>query len=364
MATTYPVVQTKNSKVGINQLNPSSDLHVVSLSNGISIDKGNISSSAASLAECRSIFALGYNTLRNASTVGFFITNVSTEIPALQAVNSSNVAKPISLNPFGGNVGVHMGTSAPTRSLMVNGDVSADNYYDRNNESYYVNGAGESILKRVRCGTSTSDNNGTVSLSLNDGSLHMRAVTDFNHKMWYYDGIAFSTNPSHGHFRFYGDSVQRNNGSGGSTLRFDIDVQNAITTCHGELRSTGDVIAYSSDERLKTNIKQIPDAIEKVKALKGVTYDWVENIEDLGFKPRNKKDDIGLIAQDLEKVLPQVVAPAPFDHEIDDENGEMVSKSGEGYKTVQYDKVVPLLIEAIKEQQKQIDEIKNIINNK
>ena len=65
----------------------------------------------------------------------------------------------------------------------------------------------------------------------------------------------------------------------------------------------------------------------------------------------NKKEQVGVIAQDVEKVLPQIVTPAPFDIGRD-ENDNEYSISGENYKTVQYDKIIPLLIEAIKEQQK------------
>ena len=66
---------------------------------------------------------------------------------------------------------------------------------------------------------------------------------------------------------------------------------------------------------------------------------------------------MGVIAQEVEKVLPQIVVPAPFDIG-QNADGTEYSISGENYKTVQYEKLVPLLIEAIKEQQKQIDELK------
>ena len=67
---------------------------------------------------------------------------------------------------------------------------------------------------------------------------------------------------------------------------------------------------------------------------------------------------VGLIAQDLEKVLPEAVKLAPFDR---DENGN--SKSGENYLTIQYEKVVPLLVEAIKEQQIKIDNLTIEVEN-
>ena len=63
---------------------------------------------------------------------------------------------------------------------------------------------------------------------------------------------------------------------------------------------------------------------------------------------------MGVIAQEIQEVLPEAIAIAPFDR---DENGN--SKSGENYLTVHYEKIVPLLIEAIKEQQAQINELKS-----
>lgn len=235
-------------------------------------------------------------------------------------------------------------------------------FYDLDNTGYYANPASTSQFAALDFGQTTTARNGSVAIGLGDGSLHFRSMTDYNHKMWYYDGVNISTNPSHGHIRFWADSVQRNASTGGSYLRFDVDCQNAIATTHGTFKCTGDIIAYSSDARLKENLRPIENALEKVKSIRGVIYDWKDAIDEYEFKPRNRKNDVGVIAQEVEAVMPQVVTLAPFDTEMDDEKEVAISKSGKNYKTVQYEKLVPLLIEAIKEQQNQIDELKKLIN--
>ena len=117
----------------------------------------------------------------------------------------------------------------------------------------------------------------------------------------------------------------------------------------GAITCEGDITAFSSDRRLKENFRPITDAVSKVVSLNGVIYNWNALANELAGYDRNV-EIVGLIAQELEAVLPQAVKPAPFDT---DENGN--SKSGENYKTIQYEKVVPLLVEAIKEQQATIE---------
>ena len=109
----------------------------------------------------------------------------------------------------------------------------------------------------------------------------------------------------------------------------------------GALNVGGDVVAYaSSDERLKDNIELISNPIKKVQSLKGVTWDWNDNADEL----QQSLPNVGVIAQDVEKVLP-----------------ELVTDRDNGYKGVDYAKLTGLLIEAIKEQQKQIDDLKSQI---
>lgn len=127
----------------------------------------------------------------------------------------------------------------------------------------------------------------------------------------------------------------------------------------GAITATGDVTAYSSDKRLKENITNIPSALDKILSLNGITYDWNKKALDFGFVPDRLKHDVGLIAQEVQSVLPEAIAPAPFD--TDSTTGESIS--GENYLTVRYDKLVPLLIEAIKEQQTQIDKLNKLLNN-
>ena len=140
----------------------------------------------------------------------------------------------------------------------------------------------------------------------------------------------------------------------GGSERFEVN--NTATTSYIELRSTANVVAYYSDERLKTRVGDIENAVEKVKTLDAFYY--VENDLAKTFGYDSDKKQVALSAQDVQKVLPEAVTLAPFDMEDDHETGETYSKSGENYLTVDYAKMVPLLIQAIKEQQQQIDTLK------
>jgi hypothetical protein len=108
----------------------------------------------------------------------------------------------------------------------------------------------------------------------------------------------------------------------------------------------GDITAFASDERLKKDIVEIANPLDKILQIRGVHYKHNAFAIEQGLPDENF---VGVIAQEIEKVLPEVVTLAPFDYEGVDSNGNKISKSGENYKTVKYEKIVPLLIEAIKE---------------
>jgi hypothetical protein len=183
------------------------------------------------------------------------------------------------------------------------------------------------------CGASNS-RDGAVGLVLNDGALHVRAHNDFYHKIWYYDGIAFGTNSAHGHFRFYAESAtQRGSTAGGATLRFDMDSTN------GNFWAGGDVTAYS-DARVKTDVKVIENSIEKVKSIRGVTF-----LRSDAQEQHKEKRHAGVIAQEILEVLP-----------------EIVTENEDGMYSVAYGNMAGLFIEAIKEQQTQIESQKSEID--
>jgi hypothetical protein len=117
---------------------------------------------------------------------------------------------------------------------------------------------------------------------------------------------------------------------------------------------SGEIAGFYSDERLKTDISPILNALEKVRQLKGVTYKGNDVAAKFGFD--NTTEQIGLLTQDLERVLPQAVKPAPFDTGTDI-YGKKYSLSGENYKTAQYEKVVPLLIQEINELIDRVEEL-------
>ena len=133
--------------------------------------------------------------------------------------------------------------------------------------------------------------------------------------------------------------------SGNNTIDFrakSIGVGTAATGSAGEIRATGNITAFYSDERLKTKIAEISNALEKVCSLSGFYYRANEKAQELGYD--GDTVHVGLSAQEVQNVLPEVVVPAPIDS---------------NYLTVQYEKIIPLLVEAIKELKAEVDSLKN-----
>jgi hypothetical protein len=123
------------------------------------------------------------------------------------------------------------------------------------------------------------------------------------------------------------------------------------TDITGQLRATQQVIAYYSDARLKDVKGNIENALDKIESLNGVLYTQNAKAEEFGYNDYSMQT--GLLAQEVQKVLPEVIVPAPFDT---GDNGESIS--GENYMTIQYDRMIPLLVEAIKDLSKQVKDLK------
>jgi hypothetical protein len=200
------------------------------------------------------------------------------------------------------------------------GDLYATVYYDANDTGYYVNPNGGSSLSTV---------------TVND------TIYSYN---W---------------FRSYGNTGWYNQTYGGGLYMFDttwVRVYNAKSFyTDADIAAAGNVTAYYSDERLKTKTGVIDNALDKVSSLEGFLYVENDLARSLGYT--NDKQQVGVSAQQVQAVLPEAVSLAPVDFETL-EDGTIVSKSGEDYLTVDYSRLVPLLIEAIKELKSEVNDLK------
>jgi hypothetical protein len=216
----------------------------------------------------------------------------------------------LGINPLGGNVGI--GTSAPGSLLTVgrsDGTIAAEITL---NPGATTNEGGQITIKKSLTGSTldwTFDQYGTTAA---DARLRIfSGITETN-------GIMIKENG------FVGL------GTGSPTVRLQV---------------TGDIIANSiagsSDIRFKKDISPIENPLTKVMQLRGVNFNW--NTSDFPQRMFSEKRTMGFIAQEVEKVVPEIV---------------QTENTSEGYKSVQYDKVVALLVEAVKAQQKQIQQLK------
>ena len=117
----------------------------------------------------------------------------------------------------------------------------------------------------------------------------------------------------------------------------------SYTASSGQINAAGNITAGYSDDKLKTRLGNIENALDKVSAISGFFYEPNKTAQDLGYEV---KREVGVSAQEVQAIMPEVVVPAPVDNQ---------------YLTVHYDKLVPLLIEAIKELRAEVEEIKGQI---
>jgi hypothetical protein len=117
----------------------------------------------------------------------------------------------------------------------------------------------------------------------------------------------------------------------------------AQITSSGDVVAAGDVVAYyTSDERLKDNIEVIKGSLDKIGEIRGVEFDW--NEEAPGWA-RERGHDVGVIAQEVQKVVPEIVV-----------------ERKSGYLGVDYKRLVPLLIESVKELKQEVEDLKKKVN--
>ena len=132
--------------------------------------------------------------------------------------------------------------------------------------------------------------------------------------------------------------------------------------------------SYKFEIDIKDKVGNIENPLDKILSLNGFYYTNNDLAKSVGYTKEEKQ--LGLSAQEVQAILPEIVHLAPFDTKFDDEGNPIGSKSGENYLTIDYDKLVPLLVEGIKEQHsivksqnekieylsKEVSELKDMVN--
>jgi hypothetical protein len=145
-------------------------------------------------------------------------------------------------------------------------------------------------------------------------------------------------------------------GTNTETNDFDIPPTQRLEII-GNIHATGYIRSYYSDDRLKTFTSNITGALDIIDNLTGFHYVPNDKAIELGFAYDN---EIGLSAQDVQKVVPEIVKIAPFDSRKD-QAGNIISKSGEDYLTICYERLGAVFVEAIKELRQENKKLKDEI---
>ena len=227
--------------------------------------------------------------------------------------STGGVCTPLTFN-HAGFVGINGVT--PTSALHVNGNAYVTGELRVDGGKFVINGIQPTIYFR--------DSN------QRQGMIHVNG-----NLMYFLSGPTTGTTDGT-------DNWEQNNGQ----WPLYLNLTNNLANFGGSIEAVGNVSAYVSDMRLKTKTANIKEPLEIINKLTGFYYTLNDVAKSYGFK--NNKQEIGLSAQDVESVLPELVSIAPFDRKTDDDEN-VSSKSGENYLTVSYERLTPVLVEAIKE---------------
>jgi len=247
---------------------------------------------------------------------------------------------------------VGIGVASPAYKLDVRGsDIYTDGYIRADDGVITWSSTDGSVVTLTNNGTYTMLNNpqGNVGIYIGDTGDGQNYYQNGAHRFRSYDGSTyFGTLNSTGLKLGSGYASYKLDVAGDAKISsgsLGVGVNPNATDGRGDF--SNDVVAYStSDKRLKENIKPLENSLDKVMKISGVEFDWKELTEEEKKTIHgNEGHDVGVIAQEIEKVLPEVV-----------------TTRDSGYKAVKYEKIVPLLIEAIKEQQEQINKLERKLN--
>ena len=199
-----------------------------------------------------------------------------------------------------------------TDYLTHTSDIRSPLFYDSNNTSYYLDPASYSYVAYL--GRRAHHTGHLV------GSYNSVGPNSYKSNPIYTIGSSY--NPADAALsNMYGIGYTHTNASffslsgqsgWGMYVASDGDARVQLNGGNGAISCTGNITAYASDQRLKTNIKPIDNALNKLMKISGVEYDWIDECEsEYEFQPR-QKHEIGVIAQEVQKVLPELVFEAPF----------------------------------------------------
>ena len=234
-------------------------------------------------------------------------------------------------------------------------DTGADNYNDwkvkindQDDDDASSVSSGNIVTLKGNGATTITRNDKVITITSSDSNTEYQGDADFgtkvngttiellNDRRRNKSDVSVFTGQKHEFIKFNHDVNGGTSGTPGAIQFFTENLEEMRLDKDGNLHVNGNIVGYSntiSDERLKENIKTVDNALDKVSQLKGVTFDWEKTGEA----------SAGLIAQDLEKVLPSAVK----------EQELPLYTNSETYKTVEYSQVTALLIEAIKELKEQ-----------
>jgi len=290
---------------------------------------------------------IGYDTNNNRFQILTTVSGTGTLRP-LYLTTGTNNGITIDTN---GNVGI--GTATPLSKLDVNGGVAIGTYAGNNTAP----SNGLIVSGNVGIGTTASLDKLTIAdgvLGIRKSAGVMLTLRDTTNNISY---NFFNTN---GRLGFVNNSDQEvvsflqsgNVGIGTTAPGYKLDV-------NGSAHATS--FPTSSDIRFKADVKPISDALDIVMNLEGVRFRWNDFYKNtLGVDCDTEKYEFGVIAQEAEKVAPEVVTKFKRQYKEKTEDGEEVDKEEE-FLSVDYGRLVAVLIEAIKEQQRQIEELKQWI---
>ncbi|PSK88995.1 tail fiber domain-containing protein [Taibaiella chishuiensis] len=324
---------SRSGKVGIGIASPAAPFHISNVGNTLyrNIGVGQILRGVQNTAAAGLVFEEDANT--SASAISQF-NNTMYFWRKSGAGNFSGSDIKMVLDSTG-KVGI--GTTAPVAPLQVT---------NLNNTLYRNLGVGQ-VLRGVQ---STA----AASLILEeDANTNASAISQFNNIMYFWrksgsgsfsgsdvkmiiDGngsVGIGTTGSFAYTSLAGALTGSTPPPASGTVLFEV---NGVSRCLAEI--------VTSDRNLKANIKPLTNALSIVKQLEGKTYQWNEKAQK--EKRADNGTHVGFIAQDLQKIIPEVV--------IADKDGEL---------GVNYTEIIPLLTEAIKEQQNQIEELKALVKN-